>query len=93
VRIDDLDISDEVLDKIERKHGVSWDEVEELCRYNERSHVARRARDGLYALFGRTYAGRYLLVILAADGTGEYRVVTARDQTSDERHAYRTRKG
>lgn len=45
------------------------------------------------ALFGRTFAGRYLLVILAPRGSRTYQVVTARDQTSGERRNYRAQKG
>ncbi len=48
LRISALEISDEVLDKIETKHSVSFDEVEEACFSDER-HI-RRGREGLYEL-------------------------------------------
>ena len=86
LRVDALEVSDQVLDKIEAKHGVSFDEVEDVC-YAE--HQVRRGREGLYRVFGRTQAGRYLLVVLAGQGAGVWRVVTARDMTSQERRLYR----
>lgn len=93
MRIDQLNIAPDVLEKIERKHGVGLEEVEEACLYNEGDHVVRRAREGLVALFCRTFSGRYLLVILARGDGASYRVVTARDQTGTERRAYQAQKG
>ncbi|HZS00925.1 MAG TPA: BrnT family toxin [Chloroflexota bacterium] len=86
-RIEALDIDDHILDKIESRHGVSFEEAEEAC-YSEERHV-RRGRDGLYKVFSRTDAGRLLLVVLADQGRGVWRVVTARDMTSQERRLYR----
>jgi hypothetical protein len=48
----------------------------------------RSGRDGTTLLFGRTYAGRYLLVVLLADG-GDAFVVTARDMTESEKKTFR----
>lgn len=84
--IDALEIDDVVLEKIEVKHAVSVDEVEEVCLGDDR-HV-RRGRDGLYKVFGRTAGGRYLLVVLAGLGGGVWRVVTARRMTDDERRLF-----
>jgi len=50
-------------------------------------HV-RRGREGLYKVFSRTVAGRYILVVLAYLGRGNWRVVTARDMTDKERRLY-----
>jgi hypothetical protein len=46
LRIEALDVSDEVVEKLERKHDVRWHEVEEAVSSDER-HV-RRGREGLY---------------------------------------------
>jgi len=55
LRIESLEIDDHILDKIESKHSVSFQEVEEAC-LSENRHV-RRGREGLYKLFGQTAAG------------------------------------
>lgn len=68
LRIESLEIDDFVLDKIESKHGVTFEEVEEAC-LSERRHV-RRSREGLYKLFSQTAAGRYILVVLVNLGRG-----------------------
>ena len=92
LRIEALEITDEILDKLASKHGVSMDEVEELC-FSEGLH-ARGGRDGLLMLFGQTDAGRYLLVVLAPrSNEGVWAVVTARDMTLQERRLYKKQRG
>ena len=58
--IEELEITDEILDKIEGKHGVHFYEVEEMV-FSEARHI-RRGREGLYQVFGQTDDGRYLFV-------------------------------
>jgi uncharacterized DUF497 family protein len=89
-RIDSLEIDDHILDKIESRHGVTFEEVEEVCY--AAPHV-RRGRQGLYKVFGRTDAGRYVLVVLAYQGAGSWKVVTARDMTESERRLYQRERG
>ena len=55
LRIESLEIDEHILDKIESKHGVTFQEVEEAC-LSEKRHV-RKSREGLYKLFGQTAAG------------------------------------
>ncbi|MFO7773074.1 MAG: BrnT family toxin [Dehalococcoidia bacterium] len=86
LRIEALEIDDHILDKIEAKHGLSLEEAEEAC-LSERRHV-RRGREGLYKLFSQTMAGRYVLVVLANVGGGNWRIVTAREMTDSERRLY-----
>ena len=86
LRIESLEIDDHILEKIESKHGVSFEEVEEAC-LSEKRHV-RRSREGLYKLFGRTAAGRYVLVVLANLGRGSWKIITARQMTDNERRLY-----
>jgi uncharacterized DUF497 family protein len=87
LRIEALQIDDDILHKIESRHGVPFHEVEEAC-YAQRRHV-RRGREGLHKIFSETDAGRHLLVVLAKLGGGVWRVVTARDMTQRERRLYR----
>ncbi len=80
--IEDLEIDEHILDKIESKHGVQLSEVEEIC-YSE--HQARRGSGGVYRLFGQTEAGRYLLVVVIRRQQNIWKIVTARDMTDSER--------
>jgi len=86
LRIESLEIDDHILDKIESKHGVSLEEVEQAS-LSEKRHV-RRSREGLYKLFSQTAAGRYVLVVLVNLGKGTWKIVTARQMTDNERRLY-----
>jgi hypothetical protein len=67
-------------------HGVTLDEVREAIL--ERPYWAAPGREGTTVLYGRTYAGRYLLIV-AADDDGEAFIVTARDMTDAEKKSFR----
>ena len=84
--IESLEIDDHILDKIETRHGVTFNEVEEAC-LSEKRHV-RRSKEGLYKLFSQTTAGRYILVVLVNLGEGSWKIVTAREMTDSERRLY-----
>jgi uncharacterized protein len=92
VRIDHLVISEAVLEKLAIKHGVTFEEVEEVCLYTPpRDQVWRKGRGGTMRVFARTYGGRYLFVVLVENTPGVWRVVTARDMNSVERRLYEQR--
>lgn len=86
LRIESLEIDDHILDKIEAKHDITFEEVEGACQ-SEKRHF-RRSREGLYKLFSQTTAGRYILVVLVNLGRGDWKIVTAREMTNDERQLY-----
>jgi len=86
LRIESLEIDDHVLDKIESKHGIAFEQVEEAC-LSEKRHI-RRSREGLYKLFSQTAAGRYVLAVLVNLGRGDWKIVTAREMTDSERRLY-----
>jgi len=86
LRIESLEIDDHILDKIESKHGITFQEVEEACT-SEKRHV-RRSREGLYKIFSQTAAGRYILMVLVNLGRGCWKIVTARGMTDSERRLY-----
>lgn len=67
-------------------HGVTLDEVREAIL--ERPYWAAAGRDGTILIYGRTYAGRYLLVVAIAEA-GEAFIVTARDMTGAEKKTFR----
>lgn len=72
------------------RHAVSPQEVEEAV--SSKPLVATRGRGGTTVVFGTTFAGRYLLVVLAESADGRWYVVTARDMTLQETRAFRRRK-
>lgn len=79
----------QIVDKIASKHGLTWREVEEAVS-NEDGRW-RRGRGGMYVVFSRTSAGRYVSAVVArdADEPGAWWVVTARNMTDTERRGYR----
>lgn len=84
--IEALEIDDQILDKIESKHSVAFNEVEEAC-FSGKKQV-RKSKEGLYKIFSRTVAGRYVLIVLANVADGIWKVVTARQMTDNERQLY-----
>jgi uncharacterized protein len=87
VLIESLEIDDHILEKIESKHGVTFNEVEEACLSDER-HV-RRSKEGFHKVFSQTEAGKYLLVVLVNLEGGRWKIVTAREMTDSERKLYK----
>jgi len=87
LRIESLEIDDHILEKVECNHNVRFEEVEDVC-LSEQRHV-RRGKEGLYKVFGRTAAGRYVLVVLTYKGGGDWKVATARPMTDTEKRLYK----
>ena len=88
LRIESLEIDDHILEKIEGIHEVRFEEVEDVC-LSEQRHI-RKSREGLYKVFGQTTdAGRYILVVLAHKGGGDWKVVTSRPMSDTEKRLYR----
>ncbi len=78
-------------DKIERKHRVSQDEVDEvLAKQPPVRRMARGARQGedLYRAVGQTDAGRYLSIFFIYKGQGRALIISARDADSKELRSY-----
>lgn len=82
---------DRFVDKIEAKHGVSTEEVEQVLF--DKPHV-RRAQKGrvkgedLYAAYGQTDDGRYLIVLFIRKEQTAALPISARDMTDSERRYY-----
>ena len=70
------------------RHGLEPLDVEAACRG---SALVLRGREGRYLVYGRTAAGRYVLVVLRSHEGGGVRVITARDMTAQERRFYHRR--
>lgn len=81
---------DYFVDKIEVKHGVLTDEIEEVLF--SKPHV-RRVQKGrikgedLYTTYGQTDAGRYLIVFFIRKKTAAL-PISARDMTDSEERYY-----
>ena len=76
---------DWVVDKIESKHDVDTEEVEETF-FGGQIKV-RRAESGKYLLYGQSLDGRYLFVVFTWVGR-QVKVITARDMTPSERRFF-----
>jgi uncharacterized DUF497 family protein len=87
--ITDVEISEEIADKIAAKHNVSEREVYELFENPDDPLIIRRSQKvkGRHIAFGRTYSGRYLVIpFVLRDDIAT--VVSARDMTDRERRLY-----
>ncbi|MDQ3062149.1 MAG: BrnT family toxin [Acidobacteriota bacterium] len=82
---------DYFVDKIEVKHGVSTNEVEEVLF--SKPHV-RRAQKGhvkgedLYTAYGQTDSGRYLIVFFIRKEGAAALPISARDMIDSEEKYY-----
>ena len=78
-------------DKIERKHNVSQDEVEQLFLNRPVFEFAKLGdvpNEDLYRAIGQTDAGRYLIVFFIYKHQGRALVISARVATKGERKHY-----
>jgi uncharacterized protein len=86
---------EEIVEKIEAKHGVEIGEVEEVLRGGSefrRGPKGSRAGEDLYYALGQTYAGRYLFVVFIRKRGNAALVLTARDMSQREKKGHRRRK-
>jgi len=80
-----------VIDKIEIKHGVYVEEVEEVFAGNpviKRMEKGRFRGEDVYRALGQTRSGRYLVVFFIHKLTQKALVLSARDMDRKERRAY-----
>lgn len=82
----------EVIDKIESKHGVTVEEVEESFNtgtmYRRGPRGKKRKGEDVYKAYGQTEAGRYLFVAFIYKLDHRALILSARDMESDERDLY-----
>jgi uncharacterized DUF497 family protein len=85
--IRELEVTDEILEKIWSKHQVVLDEVIECLL----GYTIRRSKPGaasrLY-IYGRSGGGRYLFVVLERLAPRSFFLLSARDMTTGERRKY-----
>ncbi|NOZ06360.1 MAG: BrnT family toxin [Chloroflexi bacterium] len=84
----------DIEDKLFHKHNVLVEEVEEALfeqphiRFVEKGH---REGEDLYAAYGQTTAGRWLIAFFVLKSPHEALVISARDMTRKERRLYARR--
>lgn len=71
------------------RHNVVPAEVEDVIYMRPR--LIEPSEDDTEKVFGRSAAGRYLMVVLAEAEDGRSTVVTARDMNDSERRRFTTR--
>ncbi len=89
MRIDALVWPEERIEHIAR-HGVTPEEVEEVCF--GKPWVRRAKSEGenpVYYVLGQTEAGRYLFCVVIRFPDGNGYPVTAREMTAEEKRRYR----
>jgi uncharacterized DUF497 family protein len=89
MRIDEFIWPEDRIEHIAR-HGVTPEEVEEVCF---RKSLVRRAKaegeNPVYYVQGQTEAGRYLFCVVIRFPDGNGYPVTAREMTTKEKRRYR----
>lgn len=89
-RLEPVPASQEILEKIEERHGISFDEVEEFFG---RRHIVLKVPvdqygERRYTSLGQSVAGRYLFVIYTIPEPGVAKVITARVMMPKERRYF-----
>ncbi len=94
VRIADIIWLDAVVEKLQVKHHVEPEEVQEVfagqpyCCFTEKGH---RKGEDVYTAFGRTHAGRYLVIYFVAKEDRSALIISARDMSAADRRRYERR--
>ena len=79
------------VDKLERKHRVVPDEVEQVLfskPFIRRAEKGRVQGEDVYVAYGQTAAGRYLVVFFILKDQTAALPISARDMTQAERRYY-----
>lgn len=91
MRIVDLIWLPGVIDKLDWKHNVKPEEVNEILfgspiyRKTQKGHIPG---EDLYAAMGQTESGRYLVVFFIYKSTHEALILSTRDMDKKERRQY-----
>lgn len=93
MQIDEILCSDEIIEKLDRKHHVSEDELYEVLlfdmphfRFVEKGKVKG---EDLYFAYGRTEAGRYVKILFIYKANRKALILSARDMSPKERRRYK----
>ena len=81
--------------KIAEKHGIITDEVEEVLFSKPHVRLAEKGQvkgEHLYAAYGRTGAGRYIIVFFIRKPRAAALPISAREMTGNERRYFNAQK-
>ena len=87
MKIGGLQWDDENIEHIGR-HGITPSEVEDVCFG---PHIAFRARYGRYLVYGKSYHGKYIRVVIRRLYKITFRPKTAYPMTDGAKQKYRRR--
>ena len=82
---------EKIIEKLEQKHNVQQYEVREVFSNNPKFRYIEKGLqpdENVYAAFGRTNAGRYIIIFFIYKKDKQALVVSARDMTHAERKKY-----
>ena len=82
---------DQFVEKLAGKHGVEIEEVEEVLFIHPHVRLFEKGRikgENLYAAYGQTKAGRYLVIFFVLKNRIAALPISARDMTQSERKYY-----
>lgn len=85
---------DKIVEKLDRKHRVKPQEVEEIfiqspkIRFVEKGY---RKDENVYAALGQTYTGRYLIVFFVYKQNKTALILSARDMDNAERRRFQNK--
>jgi uncharacterized DUF497 family protein len=95
MRLREIIWKDRFIDKLESKHGVFSDEVEEIIF--GKPHIRKAGKghikgEDLYVAYGQTEDGRYLVIFFIRKEKIAALPISARDMTKSERKYYERQK-
>lgn len=85
----------EFVEKLATKHGVTVWEVEDVFESRPHVRLAEKgnvAGENVYAAYGQTAGGRYLVIYFIYKSAGRVLPISARDMEDNERRYYAKRK-
>ncbi|MGD2088298.1 MAG: BrnT family toxin [Candidatus Aminicenantes bacterium] len=91
MKIDDIIWLQKIVDKLETKHHISQEEVEQVFVNNPQYRFLEKGKiDGehVYSAYGQTDVGRYVTVIFILKFKNCALVISARDMDKKERKQY-----
>ena len=86
MRINDFEWDEGNSPHLELGHGISQEEVEAVFADEP---IFRRTKKGHYAVFGRTFEGRYITIIFELKPKGIVRPITGWDMSRAEIRYYK----
>lgn len=94
MEIRELIFLDRIIEKLDRKHRVRPQEVEEIFFQSPYFRFVEKGNyrdENVYAALGQTYSGRYLIVFFIYKQNRNALILSARDMDNAERKRYQNR--